>query len=116
MATKLLILTPPEQKELQRRVRSRTARAEDSRRARVIMELAAGRGLRATANHLACSTSYVQRWARRFAAERMAGLVARHHGRKAKIPLESVKHAIFALLHIIIKYKTRRRFYFRFAQ
>ena len=80
-------------------MRSRTVRAGDSKRARVIMELACGRGLRATAAHLACSTSYVQRWAGRFSAERMAGLVARHHGRKAKLSLESVKHAIFALLH-----------------
>ena len=58
-------------------------RAEDSRRARVILELAGGRGLRGTATYLACSSSYVQRWAGRFRAERTAGLVARHQGRKA---------------------------------
>ena len=83
MATKRLILTPPERRELQRRVRSRSRRAEDSRRARVILELAGGRGLRGTATYLACSSSYVQRWAGRFRAERTAGLVARHQGRKA---------------------------------
>ena len=83
MATKRLILTPPERRELQRRVRSRSMRAEDSRRARVILELAGGRGLRGTATYLACSSSYVQRWAGRFRAERTAGLVARHQGRKA---------------------------------
>jgi transposase len=58
-------------------------RAEDSKRARVILELAGGRGLRATARYLACSSSYVQRWAGRFRAQRMAGLTARHQGRKA---------------------------------
>ena|ERR1035437_1281679 len=80
-------------------MRSRTVRAEDSKRARVILELAGGRGVRGTATYLAYSTSYVQRWAGRFSAERMAGLVARHHGRKARISLEFVNHAIFALLH-----------------
>jgi len=49
----------------------------------VILELAGGRGLRATATYLACSSSYVQRWAGRFRAERLAGLVARHKGRAA---------------------------------
>ena len=83
MATKRLILTPPERRELQRRVRSRSARAEDSRRARVILELAGGRGVRETANYLACSSSYVQRWAGRFHAQRMVGLVALHQGRVA---------------------------------
>lgn len=81
MAAKRLILTPPERKELQRRMRSRSLRAEDCRRARVILELAGGRGLRETASYLACSSSYVQRWAGRFRAQRMAGLVARHQGR-----------------------------------
>ena len=81
MATKRLILTPPERKELTRRMRSRSVRTEDSRRARVILALATGRGLRETATYLACSSSYVQRWARRFRAERLSGLVARHQGR-----------------------------------
>ena len=83
MAAKRLILTPPERRELQRRVRSRSVRAEDSRRARVILALAGGRGLRETADDLGCSSSYVQRWAGRFRAERLAGLVARHQGRAA---------------------------------
>jgi len=83
MAAKRLILTPPERRELQRRVRSRILRTEDSKRARVILEVAGGRGLRGTATYLACSSSYVQRWTGRFRAERMAGLVARHQGRVA---------------------------------
>lgn len=83
MATKRLILTPPERKELKRRMRSRRVRAEDSKRARVILEVASGRGLRGTASYLACSSSYVQRWVGRFRAQRMGGLVARHQGRVA---------------------------------
>ena len=83
MTFKQLTLTDSERMELQRRVRSRSIRAEDSKRARVIWELAGGRGLRETATYLACSTSYVQRWASRFRLERMSGLVARHQGRAA---------------------------------
>ena len=83
MASKQLILTDPERMELQRRVRSRSVRADDSKRARVILELAGGRGLRGTATYLACSTSYVQRWAGRFRSERLGGLIARHQGRAA---------------------------------
>src|ERR1039458_6576260 len=83
MASKQLILTKLSRMERQRRVRSRSVRADDSKRARVILELAGGRGLRGTATYLACSTSYVQRWAGRFRSERLGGLIARHQGRAA---------------------------------
>jgi transposase len=81
MANERLNLAPPERRELQRRVRSRSVRAEDSKRARVILELVSGRSVRETATLLGCSTSYVQRWAGRFRAQRVAGLHARHKGR-----------------------------------
>jgi transposase len=83
MPSRRLILSPAERAELKRRSRSRSLRAEDSLRARVILELASGRGLRPTAAHLGLSTSYVQRWARRFRAQRLGGLAARHRGRAA---------------------------------
>jgi transposase len=78
-----LKLTVEELTELQRRVRSRSIRTEDSRRARVILALADGGGLRETATKLSCSTSYVQRWSKRFRSERLGGLFAKHKGRKA---------------------------------
>jgi transposase len=81
VAAKRLILTPPERRELERRVRSRSVRAEDSKRARVILERVEGRSIRDTAKVLACSTSYVQRWTERFGTHRLAGLQARHKGR-----------------------------------
>lgn len=83
MLTNRIILAPPERKELRRRMYSRSVRAEDARRARLILELVSGRSVRDTAARLACSTSYVQRWAGRFRAERLSGLVARHKGRVA---------------------------------
>ena len=83
MLTHDLNLAPEERDELERRVRSRSLRTEDSRRARAILELANGRGLRETATRLSCSTSYLQRWLGRFREERLGGLVARHKGRTA---------------------------------
>lgn len=50
-------------------------------RARVILALAGGRGLRETAPYLAFNLSYVQRWAGRFRAARIGGLVVRRKGR-----------------------------------
>lgn len=81
VSAKRLILTPPERRELERRVRSRSVRAEDSKRARVILERVGGLSIRDTATVLACSTSYVQRWMERFHTHRLAGLRARHKGR-----------------------------------
>ena len=83
MLARDLNFTAEERDELERRVRSRSVRAEDSRRARVILELASGRGLRETATILSCSTSYLQRWLGRFREQRLGGLVARHKGRPA---------------------------------
>lgn len=47
------------------------------------MELAGGTSIREAAARLQCSTSYVQKWAARFRASRISGLVARHKGRAA---------------------------------
>ena len=78
------MISPPERRELSRRVRSRTIRAEDARRARVILALGSGLGVRAVAGMLKCSSSYVQRWRERFLARRLGGLEARHQGRKVR--------------------------------
>jgi transposase len=81
MVDERLILTPPERRELQRRVRSRTLRSEDVRRAEVILAVASGSGIRGTAALLNRSTSYVQRWTARFRTGRLGGLAAQHKGR-----------------------------------
>ena len=80
MPANLIVISPPERSELNRRVRSRTARAEDVKRARVILELAAGTGVRGSARTVGCSTAYVQRWAKRFRESRLGGLIAHHKG------------------------------------
>ena len=84
MAFKRLKLSPPERRELSRRLRSRSVRCEDARRADVILRSARGQSVREIAGALRCSTSYDQRWTNRFRQTRLSGLVAQHRGRKAR--------------------------------
>ena len=65
MVSKRLMLSPPERRELSRRLRSRSVRSEDARRAEVILRCARGQSVRVIAGALRCSTSYVQRWINR---------------------------------------------------
>ena len=74
-------LAPHERKELRKRVRTRTLRADDVRRARLILMLADGQSYTAIQQALGCNPSFITRWKERFVAERLAGLYARHRGR-----------------------------------
>jgi transposase len=73
-----LTLTTDERVELERRLRSRTIRSEDARRARVILLLADGASYSAIERALPCYRDYINRWRRRFLAKRLAGLQSRH--------------------------------------
>jgi transposase len=73
-------LAPHERKELLKRVRTRTLRAEDVRRARLILMLADGESYTAIQQALRCNPTFIARWKSRFLAERLAGLYARHQG------------------------------------
>ena len=75
-----ITLTKRERMELIRRATSRTGRAEDARRARVILLLAEGRTWAVVCEHLACSRGFVATWRHRFADARLAGLYSRHRG------------------------------------
>lgn len=75
-------LTESESTELQRLVNARTERAESARHARLILLLADGLTWAEIRAKLDCSDSYIDRWSKRFAADRLAGLVARHAGRE----------------------------------
>ncbi len=66
--------------ELIRRANSRTGRAEDARRARVILLLAEGRTWDVVCEHVGCSRGFVASWSQRFADGRLAGLYSRHRG------------------------------------
>lgn len=74
-------MTSAERNELVERVRTRTARAEDARRARLILMLSADRSYREICRMLGCNPSYISRWKGRFVAERLAGLYSHHSGR-----------------------------------
>jgi transposase len=74
-------LAPHERRELRKRVRTRTLRAADVRRARLILMLAAGESYTAIQAALGCNPTFITRWKERFLAERLAGLYARHRGK-----------------------------------
>src|SRR5512137_591729 len=80
-----MTLTDVERMELERRSRSRNGRADDARRARCILLLAAGANWAHIRTQLSCGDSYIARWSRRFAAERLAGLYSRHCGQPTTV-------------------------------
>jgi transposase len=77
-----VFIAPPERAELERRVRSRSNRAEDARRARLILLLAGGSSYREIAAALRCSSGYIAKWKARFQEGRLTGLDARYAGRR----------------------------------
>ena len=77
-------LAPTERLALRKRVKARSLRAEDVRRARLILMLAKGDSCRTVMQRLGCNEHYVLRWKRRFLADRIAGLYSRHRGRSVQ--------------------------------
>src|SRR5262245_24607973 len=75
-----LTLTNEERAELERRVRSLKIRAEDARRARVILMLAKGDSYSVIEATVPCYRDYINRWRRRFIADRLEGLRPRYKG------------------------------------
>src|SRR6202048_2252671 len=60
---------------------SRTMKAGEVRRAKVILQLAAGQSYRTISEQQGCGQDFVARWKERFVKERLAGLYARHRGK-----------------------------------
>src|SRR5436190_9082561 len=75
-----ITLTKSERMELNRRASSRTGRAEDARRARVVLLLADGHTWDEVGERVECSRGFIDTWSKRFAQERLAGLYSRHVG------------------------------------
>jgi transposase len=75
-------LTKNERVELQRQASARNGRADSARRARLILLLAQDHTWAEIRAKLDCSDSYIDRWSKRFAADRLSGLFARHAGRE----------------------------------
>src|SRR3979409_396280 len=75
-----LTLTADEPAELERRLRSLKIRAEDARRARVILMLADGASYSMIEATVPCFRDFINRWRRRFLATRLEGLRPRYRG------------------------------------
>lgn len=80
-----LTIAPPERRELEARIRSRKARAEDARRARLILMLAQGEPYLAIQEALSCPATYISRWKKRFETARVAGLYSRYPGAPVRV-------------------------------
>ena len=75
-----ITLTKMERAELSRRATSQAGRADEARRARLILLLEAGHTWAEIRDKLACNDAFIARWSQRFAAEQLAGLFSRHAG------------------------------------
>ncbi len=89
-------LTRSERVELQRQVGARSTRADVARHARLILLLADGLTWVEVRAKLDCSDSYIDRWSKRFAADRLAGLFARHAGRQRFKVTEQMEAKVLA--------------------
>src|SRR3954464_3125001 len=78
-------LTKTESRELTKQASSRTGRAEDARRARLVLLLAEGHTWDEICDRLPCSRGFIDSWSKRFVAERVAGLYSRHRGQSASV-------------------------------
>lgn len=91
-----LTLTTDERDELERRIRSRKIRAEDARRAQVILMLATGCSFSTITATLGCYPDYINRWKRRFDAGRVPGLRAQYRGQPARVRTPAMEARILA--------------------
>ena len=78
----MLKLTRSERTALQHQAEALNDRSDAARHARLILLLDEGLTWAEIRDRLDCSDSYIARWSKRFAAERLAGLYARHAGRE----------------------------------
>jgi len=89
-------LTEVERMELQRQATARNGRADSARRARLILLLSEGVTWAEIRIKLDCNDSFINRWSKRFAAERLAGLFSRHAGRERYKVTERVEARVLA--------------------
>jgi transposase len=96
-----LVLTADERTELERRVRSRKIRAEDARRAQVILMLAQGDSFSTITATVGCYPDYINRWKQQFETERLTGLRAKYCGQPPTVRTPAMEARILS--------KTRQR-------
>ena len=91
-----LTLTSDERAELERRLRSLKIRAEDARRARVILMLADGASYSMIEATVPCFRDYINRWRKRFLAKRLDGLRPRYRGQPPTVLTPAMEARILA--------------------
>jgi len=91
-----LTLTVDERAELERRIRSGYGQAEDARRARVILMLADGESYSTIEATVPCYRDYINRWRRRFLADRLDGLRARYRGQPPTVLTPAMEARVLA--------------------
>lgn len=89
-------LTENERSELHRQASARNGRADSARHARLILLLAEGLTWAEIRAKLDCGDSYINRWSKRFEADRLAGLFSRHAGRERYKVTDQVEARVLA--------------------
>ena len=77
-----------------KRASSQAGRADEARRARLILLLESGDTWAQIRSKLACNDTFIDRWSKRFGAERLAGLFSRHAGQLPTIMTPSLEARI----------------------
>jgi transposase len=90
------MLTSEQRTALETRARSRRGRADAARRARVILLLADGHSYSSVTAKTGCSSRTIALWKRRFEADGLAGLAARHRGSKRTVLTPALQARILA--------------------
>jgi transposase len=91
-----LVLTTEQRAALETRERSRRGRADAARRARVVLLLADGESYASVRAKTGCSSRTIALWKRRFEADGIAGLAARHRGSKPTVLTPALQARILA--------------------
>jgi transposase len=91
-----LTLTTDERSELERRTRTRKLRAEDAKKAQVILMLADGLSFSRITAATGCYPSYINRWRARFEEGRLPGLQAHYRGQPARVRTPALEARILA--------------------
>jgi len=91
-----LTLTPDERAELERRTRGRKLRAEDARRAQVILMLADGSSFSTITAATGCYPDYINRWRQRFEQGGLRGLTAQYRGQPPRVRTPAMEARILA--------------------
>ena len=91
-----LTLSDHERAELEALARSRRGRADESRRARIILLLAEGYSYTAICERVDCTAQTIATWKARYQADGIRGLRGRHRGSKPRVLTPQIEARILS--------------------